>query len=308
MAYLDSSEKRHSQFMPAIITATNLVKQYPGVLAVDHINLAIPQGICFGLLGPNGAGKTTTIEMLEGIHAPTSGTVLYKGEPLGARYREEVGIQFQHTALQEFLTVRETLEFFERLYHQTMQISEVIELCSLTEILERDTRKLSGGQRQRLLLALALINDPDLIFLDEPTTGLDPQARRNFWDLVKLVKSRNKTIVLTTHYMEEAYALCDEIAIMDKGRIVSQGTPTQLLSEHFGDVVLQIPHAHAQGKLLALGLNAIQAGDLLEIRTNRLHDTLQQLIENGINLDQLRIRAWTLEDLFINVTGKALQP
>lgn len=294
--------------MSPIITATDLVKQYPGVLAVAGINLAIPKGICFGLLGPNGAGKTTTIEMLEGIHLPTSGKVLYKGEPLGTRYREEVGIQFQHTALQEFLTVRETLELFERLYQKTLPIPELIELCSLADILERDTRKISGGQRQRLLLALALINDPDLIFLDEPTTGLDPQARRNFWDLVKLVKSRNKTIVLTTHYMEEAYALCDEIAIMDKGRIVSQGTPTHLLSEHFGDVVLQIPGADAGNKLGELGLNAVQAGDLMEIRTNRLHDTLQQLIEKGINLDRLRIRAWTLEDLFINVTGKALSP
>lgn len=292
--------------MPPIITATDLVKQYPGVRAVDGINLEIPQGICFGLLGPNGAGKTTTIEMLEGIHQPTSGTVLYKGEPLGARYREEVGIQFQHTALQDFLTVRETLKFFERLYADTLPINEVIELCSLTDILDRDTRKLSGGQRQRLLLALALINDPDLIFLDEPTTGLDPQARRNFWDLVKLVKSRNKTIVLTTHYMEEAYALCDEIAIMDKGRIVSQGTPQQLLTEHFGDVVLQIPGDEAGAKLIELG--AVPAGDLYELKTNRLHHTLQQLMEQGINLDRLRIRAWTLEDLFINVTGKGHKP
>lgn len=290
--------------MQAIITATDLVKQYPGVRAVDGINLEIPKGICFGLLGPNGAGKTTTIEMLEGIHQPTSGAVLYKGEPLGARYREEVGIQFQHTALQDFLTVRETLKFFERLYTETLPIEEVIELCSLTDILDRDTRKLSGGQRQRLLLALALINDPDLIFLDEPTTGLDPQARRNFWDLVKLVKSRNKTIVLTTHYMEEAYALCDEIAIMDKGRIVSQGTPQQLLTEHFGDVVLQIPGDDAGGKLMQMDIGAVPAGELFEIKTNRLHHTLQQLMDNGINLDRLRIRAWTLEDLFINVTGK----
>ena len=290
--------------MSDIITATNLVKQYPGVRAVDGINLSIPQGICFGLLGPNGAGKTTTIEMLEGIHLPTSGIVHYKGEPLGARYREEVGIQFQHTALQEFLTVRETLQFFERLYHETMPMAEIIELCSLTDILNRDTRKLSGGQRQRLLLGLALVNDPELIFLDEPTTGLDPQARRNFWDLVKLVKSRSKTIVLTTHYMEEAYALCDEIAIMDKGRIVSQGTPQQLLTEHFGDVVLQIPGEDAGSRLMEMNIGAVPAGELFELKTNRLHHTLQQLMENGINLDRLRIRAWTLEDLFINVTGK----
>ena len=292
--------------MSPIIVANNLVKQYPGVTAVAGLNLSIPAGICFGLLGPNGAGKTTTIEILEGIHLPTSGTVLYKGEPLGTRYREEVGIQFQHTALQEFLTVHETLELFERLYQKTLPIPELIELCSLEDILERDTRKISGGQRQRLLLALALINDPDLIFLDEPTTGLDPQARRNFWDLVNLVKSRKKTIVLTTHYMEEAYALCDEIAIMDKGQIVSQGTPAQLLADHFGDVILQIPSDDAGSNLSSLGLNAVQSGDLLEIRTNRMHHTLQQLIESGVNLDRLRIRAWTLEDLFINVTGKKI--
>lgn len=294
--------------MTPIISVKHLVKHYPGVVAVDGIELSIPPGICFGLLGPNGAGKTTTIEILEGIHLPTSGTVLYKGEPLGSRYREEVGIQFQHTALQEFLTVRETLELFERLYHRTVPIPELIELCALADILNRDTRKLSGGQRQRLLLALALINDPDLIFLDEPTTGLDPQARRNFWDLVKLVKSRNKTIVLTTHYMEEAYALCDEIAIMDKGRIVSQGTPAQLLSQHFGDVVLQIPRSDSGSNLSGLGLTVVDAGDLLEISTSRLHHTILQLIENGVNLDRLRIRAWTLEDLFINVTGKTLRP
>jgi len=290
--------------MNPIISANKLTKHYPGVVAVDGIDLAIPQGICFGLLGPNGAGKTTTIEMLEGIHLPTSGTVMYKGELLGTRYREEVGIQFQHTALQEFLTVRETLELFERLYHHTLPISELIALCSLDDILNRDTRKLSGGQRQRLLLALALINDPELIFLDEPTTGLDPQARRNFWDLVKLVKSRNKTIVLTTHYMEEAYALCDEIAIMDKGHIVSQGTPAQLLSDHFGDVVLQIPRTDAGSRIFDLGLNVADAGDMVEVSSSSLHQTLQQMMENGVNLDRLRIRAWTLEDLFINVTGK----
>ena len=293
--------------MIPIITATNLVKHYTGVKAVDGVSFAIPKGICFGLLGPNGAGKTTTIEMLEGIHLPTSGSVLYKGEPLGSRYREEVGIQFQHTALQEFLTVRETLALFERLYHRTIPIPELIELCNLADILNRDTRKLSGGQRQRLLLALALINDPDLIFLDEPTTGLDPQARRNFWHLVTLVKSRNKTIVLTTHYMEEAYALCDEIAIMDKGKIVSQGTPAQLLSDHFGDVVLQIPKSDAGARVFDLELSLVEAADFVEVRTNRLHHTLQQLMENGVNLDRLHIRSWTLEDLFINVTGKAVK-
>jgi ABC-2 type transport system ATP-binding protein len=293
--------------MPPIISATGLTKHYPGVIAVDSIDLSIRQGICFGLLGPNGAGKTTTIEILEGIHQPTSGTVHYKGEPLAARYREEVGIQFQHTALQEFLTVRETLEMFERLYQHTFPIAELVELCSLSEIWNRDTRKLSGGQRQRLLLALALINDPEVIFLDEPTTGLDPQARRNFWDLVTLVKSRNKTVILTTHYMEEAYALCDEIVIMDKGRIVAQGTPAQLLSDNFGDVILQIPREDAGSKVFESGLDITHAADFLEIKTGSVHQTMQKLIASGVNLNRLRIRSWTLDDLFISVTGKSLR-
>ena len=156
-----------------------------------------------------------------------------------------------------------------------------------------------------MLLALALINDPEIIFLDEPTTGLDPQARRNFWELVTLVKSRNKTIILTTHYMEEAYALCDEIAIMDKGRIVSQGTPAQLLAEHFGDVVLQIPKEDAGGKVFESGLNITHSADFLEIKTGSIHQTVVALLACGANLDRLQIRSWTLDDLFINVTGNS---
>ncbi|MEK6749516.1 MAG: ABC transporter ATP-binding protein [Pseudomonadota bacterium] len=293
--------------MNVILQATGLIKRYPGLTAVDGISLTIRPGICFGLLGPNGAGKTTTIEMLEGIHAPTQGTILYKGEPLGARYRQEVGIQFQHTALQEFLTVRETLTMFSKLYERTASAAELIELCALGEFLDRDTRKLSGGQRQRLLLAVALINDPELVFLDEPTTGLDPQARRNFWDLVSLVKSRGKTVVLTTHYMEEAYALCDEIVIMDKGKIMAQGTPVQLLTEHFGDVVIQLPKTDVGTRLANTPLQGVEGGDFIEIQTHELHTALTTLIAAGVSLAQLRIRAWTLEDLFIALTGKGLR-
>ncbi len=227
--------------MAPVLEAQHIVKTYPGLTAVDDVSLAIGQGVCFGLLGPNGAGKTTLIEIMEGIKPFDSGTTLYKGAPVDAHFRKEAGIQFQATSLQEFLTVRETLRLFRHLYPRTMDLDEVIKLCSLEEFLDRDTRKLSGGQRQRLLMALAIINDPEVLFLDEPTTGLDPQSRRNFWDLINLVKSRNKTIVLTTHYMDEAYTLCDEIAIMDHGRLIARGTPAQLLKDHFGNVVLQFP-------------------------------------------------------------------
>jgi ABC-2 type transport system ATP-binding protein len=293
--------------MAPIIEIHNMIKTYPGVRAVDGVSLSIEQGICFGLLGPNGAGKTTLIEIVEGILRPDAGDTLYKGTPVGARFRKEAGIQFQVTSLQEFLTVRETLRLFKNLYPRTMDILEVIRLCSLDEFLDRDTRKLSGGQRQRLLMALALINDPEVLFLDEPTTGLDPQARRNFWDLISLVRSKGKTIVLTTHYMDEAYALCDEIAIMDRGKIISQGTPEQLLKEHFGDVVLQFPDEDVEGKLEGLSLCVSKQPGWCEIQTHDVDGTIRLLLDRGVSLSRMNVRSWSLEDLFIALTGKDLR-
>jgi len=228
--------------MPIALEARDLVKEYPGVTAVAGVSFSVPEGICFGLLGPNGAGKTTTVEIIEGVTRSTSGEVYYYGEIAGARFRQEAGIQFQNTALQDYLTVRETIEMFRSLYERQANLDDIIEQCSLADLLDRDNRKLSGGQRQRLLLAVALVNRPRLIFLDEPTTGLDPQARRNFWDLVKNIRAGGATIVLTTHYMDEAQILCDEIAIMDAGKIVTQGAPNDLLSEKYGDELINLPH------------------------------------------------------------------
>ena len=268
--------------MAPIIEIKNLSKAYPGVKAVDSVSLSIERGICFGLLGPNGAGKTTLIEIVEGVQNPDAGGALYKGAPAGDRFRKEAGIQFQVTSLQEFLTVRETLRLFKNFYPRTMGMEEVIRLCSLEEFLDRDARKLSGGQRQRLLMALALINDPEVLFLDEPTTGLDPQARRNFWDLISMIRSKGKTIVLTTHYMDEAYTLCDEIAIMDHGRIIAQGTPELLLKEHFGDVVLQLPEEDVNGKLDGLSLCVSKQPGWCEIQTHDVDATIRMLLERGV--------------------------
>ena len=293
--------------MAPIIEVKDLVKTFPGVKAVDNVSLTIEQGICFGLLGPNGAGKTTLIEIVEGIRPPDSGGTLYKGAPVGARFRKEAGIQFQVTSLQEFLTVRETLRLFKNFYPRTMGMDEVVRLCALEEFLDRDTRKLSGGQRQRLLMALAIINDPEVLFLDEPTTGLDPQSRRNFWDLINLIKSRDKTIILTTHYMDEAYTLCDEIAIMDRGRIVAQGTPEHLLKEHFGDVVLQFPAEDVDGRLEGLGLCTSEQREWCEIQTHDVDTTIRTLLERGVSLSRMNMRSWSLEDLFIALTGKDLR-
>jgi len=293
--------------MAPILEANNILKTYPGLRAVDDVSLAIEHGVCFGLLGPNGAGKTTLIEIMEGIRPFDSGTILYKDAPVDGKFRLEAGIQFQVTSLQEFLTVRETLKLFRDLYPKTMDLDEVVKLCSLEEFLDRDTRKLSGGQRQRLLMALAIINDPEVLFLDEPTTGLDPQSRRNFWDLINLVKSRNKTIVLTTHYMDEAYTLCDEIAIMDHGKLIARGTPAHLLKEHFGDVVLQFPKEDVAGKLEGLRLCTATRAGWCEIQTHDVDLTIKTLLEHGVSLKRMNMRSWSLEDLFIALTGRELR-
>jgi ABC-2 type transport system ATP-binding protein len=291
--------------MSAILTVRDLRKHYPGVKAVDGVSFDVEEGLCLGLLGPNGAGKSTTVEMLEGLVKPTSGEIHYRGRPLDAEYRERVGMQFQNTALQDFLTVRENLKFFRALYRSGPPIEQLIEACRLEEFLDRDHRKLSGGQRQRMLLAIALVNDPDLVFLDEPTTGLDPQARRNFWELVQAIKARGKTVVLTTHYMEEAYLLCDDIAIMDHGRVIARGSPQQLLADNFNDSVLELPLAEVDGRVLELPL--VRHADRVEIMSADVNGTVQQLLAAGLSLAQLKIRPRTLEDLFLQLTGTELR-
>lgn len=288
-----------------LLEVRDLVKHYPKVKAVNGVSFALRAGSCFGLLGPNGAGKTTTVEILEGVLAPTSGEVLYKGTPSGARFRREAGIMFQSTALQDFISVRETLEMFAHLYPTNADLDELIKRCNLGGYLDQDNRKLSGGQRQRLLLAVALVNDPDILFLDEPTTGLDPQARRNFWDLIESIKADGKTVLLTTHYMDEAYVLCDEIAIMDHGKIIAQGTPKDLLEAHFNDVILQLPRLAFGDQ--ALPESAQQREDMVEITTHDVNQTIAGLIASGISLAKLRIRSRNLDDLFLELTGRELR-
>jgi ABC-2 type transport system ATP-binding protein len=293
--------------MIPILEVRNLVKRYPSVSAVDGISFSVPEGICFGLLGPNGAGKTTTIEMMESILAPTSGEILYRGEPIGPRFREEAGILFQKTALQDFLTVRQTLALFRGLYDRGLDVEDVIRLCALEKLAGRDNRKLSGGQQQRLLLAIALVNDPAILFLDEPTTGLDPQARRNFWELIQSIKARNKTIILTTHYMDEAELLCDDIAIMDGGKIIARGGPRQLLQEHFDEVLLDLPREDFPDAARQLPLKIMDSSDRVEIATHDLETTLRVLMDAHVPLKHLRIRPPNLEDLFLDLTGKELR-
>jgi ABC-2 type transport system ATP-binding protein len=286
----------------------HLIKHFAAVKAVNDISFSVPKGTCLGLLGPNGAGKTSTIEMLEGISKPDSGEILFNGEPLGTSFREQAGIMFQSTALQEFITVSETLQLFSTLYKHTTPVNDLVKNCSLKDFLNRDTRKLSGGQRQRLLLAIALINDPEIIFLDEPTTGLDPQARRNFWSLIRNIKLQKKTVIMTTHYMEEAYELCDEIIIMDYGIIIAQGTPKSLLAKHYNDVILQLPVSEKLLNLLTIHSARIKVhNNIVEILSGDLSMTLDMLQSQAISLTGLRIRERTLDDLFLELTGKEIR-
>jgi ABC-2 type transport system ATP-binding protein len=292
---------------PPLLRVDNLVKRYADNTAVDGVSFNVLEGSCFGLLGPNGAGKTTTIEIMEGILAPTAGSVRYRGAPLGERFRAEAGILFQKTALQDFLTVRQTLAMFRGLYDHGLSVDEVIRLCALEKLLERDNKKLSGGQLQRLLLGVALVNDPAILFLDEPTTGLDPQARRRFWELVESIKAQRKTIILTTHYMEEAQLLCDEIVIVDHGKIIAQGSPHALLRQHFKAVLLELPTEDWTAAGRDLGLTFFEAAGRVELTTNDLEGTMRTLMQSGVSLAHLRIRPPNLEDLFLELTGKDLR-
>ncbi len=293
--------------MTIALEARNLRKHYPGVVAVDGVSFTVSEGICFGLLGPNGAGKTTTVEIIEGVTAASSGEVYYYGEIAAQKFRQEAGIQFQNTALQDFITVRETIEMFSALYERQANIEEIIEQCSLGDLLDRDNRKLSGGQRQHLLLAVALVNRPRLVFLDEPTTGLDPQARRNFWDLVKSIRARGATVLLTTHYMDEAQVLCDEIAIMDAGKIVTQGSPEELLQKQYDGLIIELPVSDLTGDLAGVEHTVLDKLGIVEVVTTDVSASLQQLSPHLTNLNRIKIRQPNLEDLFLDLTGHRLR-
>lgn len=289
--------------MSTILEVRNLYKSYGSVHAVNGVSFAIDEGICFGLLGPNGAGKTTTIEMMEGILGADQGDILFRGVPIDARFKEKVGIQFQSTALPEYITVRETLELFSAFYPDPRPLDEVVRLCSLGDLINRDNQKLSGGQRQRLLLGIAIIPRPELIFLDEPTTGLDPQARRNFWELIEGIKAENTTVILTTHYMEEAESLCERVAIMDRGKILEDDVPAKLIAKHFSGALVRVPVTEPPN--LPPGATVRESG--IEIVSSDLDRTLKELVDSKLNLEGLTIHKPDLEDLFIKLTGSSLR-
>jgi ABC-2 type transport system ATP-binding protein len=290
-----------------LLEVSHLVKRYKDLLAVDRVGFAIDRGTCFGLLGPNGAGKTTTIEMIEGIVAPTAGEIRYKGAPRDATFREEIGIQFQQTGLLAFLTVFETLQTLQGLYRRRRDLASLVAQCGLGDVRDQMNDKISGGQRQRLLLALALINDPELLFLDEPSTGLDPQARRNLWDIIRDIKAQGKTIILTTHYMEEAQALCDHVAIMDHGRIIARGTPLELIRQHCEGITIVLPEDGFHGPVEAVAAHFHRVNGHVEIQTTDTHECLRRLMAGGVDITGLTVRSPNLEDVFLNLTGRKLR-
>jgi ABC-2 type transport system ATP-binding protein len=295
-------------------------KSYPDVVAVDGLDLDVRAGECFGLLGPNGAGKTTTIEICEGLTAPDSGDVIV----LGRRWtehprelRERLGIQLQETQLSEKLTVEETIRLFRSFFRDGREVSEVIRLVQLEEKQTSRVGGLSGGQKQRLALACALVGDPELLFLDEPTTGLDPQARRQLWDLIEQFRAEGRTIVLTTHYMDEAERLCDRVAIMDHGKVIALGTPRELIRARCAEHVVTFSAAHA-GRIDLRTLRAIDG--VLDARSENggfqldvaeLHRAVPALLgalnERGIEMNELQTRSATLEDVFVSLTGRHLR-
>ena len=290
-----------------ILEVQHLQKRYKNVIAVMDVSFQVEQGSCFGLLGPNGAGKTTTMEIIENIIEPTGGTVLYRGSERNDSFRQEIGIQFQHTSLLNFLSVRETLLCDRRLYKNPEDIDWLIRRCDLEPILQQRNNQLSGGQRQRLMLALALVNRPELIFLDEPSTGLDPQSRRYLWDIVQEIKNDGKTIIMTTHSMEEAQHLCDTIAIMDNGLIIAEGRPAQLIAAHCRTNTITLPQTAVDGKLSALDLDHKRAGSSVYISTTNVDETLTKLISAQVDLSEMSVQSPNLEDVFLTLTGKQLR-
>ncbi len=307
--------------MGVAVRCHNLVKTYDGsVEAVRGLDLEILSGECFGLLGPNGAGKTTTIEILEGLLAQTAGEVEILGKTWNAHsreLREVLGISLQETRLSEKLTVRETLELFASFYRQPRSTDEVMEEMALTEKAGSWVGKLSGGQRQRLAVATALVANPKILFLDEPTTGLDPQSRRQLWDTIREFQSRGGTILLTTHYMDEAERLCDRISIIDHGQAIASGTPTHLIEELGGRQMVEFdatdndPGAKEVWRSLP-GVEAVHeesGGMVLSVRET--HETIPPLLaalqKRGARLLRLTTRQASLEDVFVHLTGRHLR-
>jgi ABC-2 type transport system ATP-binding protein len=299
------------------IKVKNLVKEYPGIKAVNNVSFTVHQGEIFGMLGPNGAGKTTTIECIEGFRQPDGGYLEVLGlDPHkdGYQLRERIGVQFQSAALPERIKVWEALDLFADFYQRSLDWESLLEQIGLSDKKDAYIAKLSGGQKQRVFIALALINDPDLVFLDELTTGLDPQARRAMWDMVMAIKERGKTVFLTTHFMEEAERLCDRVAIIDRGQIVAFDTPQNLIDSLEADyrVVFEAVKAFDEKMLQSIpGVVRVERlGERIVVygqKEGLLSSVVDGLERIGTPFNNLRTEQPSLEDVFLTLTGKEMR-
>jgi ABC-2 type transport system ATP-binding protein len=301
-----------------IIDVKGIVKNYGTFQAVKGVHFQVRKGEIFGLLGPNGAGKTTTLEMLVGLRKPDEGTAVIGTYDIlreMSKVKELIGVQLQSTSLFELLTVEEILKMYASFYPSHISISQIIDDMLLTEKRKSRIKGLSGGQKQRLAIALALVHDPQVVFLDEPTTGLDPQARRTLWDIVLQLKEKGKTIVMTTHYMDEAHILCDRIAIMDQGELIDLDTPTELVKSLQSDSALEFRIVDQVEDIDFSTIDGVkEVGNRKEVYvlyTDHLQTTLTSLIhfasEKNLQLVDLQTRTATLEDVFIHKTGRSLR-
>lgn len=304
--------------MADIITVNKLKKQYGNFTAVDEVSFVVHQGETFGILGPNGAGKTTTLEMMEGLKMITSGQVVLDDKDVATHSREVksiIGVQLQASSFFDGLNLLELLDTFGALYGQEVDARELLREVQLEEKAKSRVKELSGGQKQRLSIAVALVNKPKVVFLDEPTTGLDPQARRNLWDLIAIIKKRGVTIVLTTHYMEEAEVLCDRIAIMDHAKIIALDTPVGLIHQADTGATIEFHVEHPLGtdELRTLpGADEVKAeGHTIRIKTKVPAHTLPALFahaqQRGMVIQNMQMHQATLEDVFLKFTGHTLR-
>ena len=302
----------------AVVEVRRLYKYYGDIRAVDGLSFEVESGEIFGMLGPNGAGKSTTVEIVEGIRKMDRGEVRVLGlDPRAdsAKLRNIIGIQLQATSLYSRLNVREHLRMFGRLYERSRDPEEIIDLVGLRERVSGLAKDLSGGQQQRLSVGLALINDPEVVFLDEPTTGMDPQARRHLWDVVTAMREQGKTVLLTTHYMEEAEYLCDRVAIVDHGKIIALDRPRKLIAEHFAESTITfVPDGETdleELRRLPAVTNAMSVNGTVELFSADIPATIGALLahatENEIQIADLHVRRATLEDVFLKLTGRGIR-
>ena len=304
--------------MSKAVEVKDLTKRYGDLIAVNKINFSIERGEIFGLLGPNGAGKTTTVEMIEGLRKPDSGTIevcdidVSKGTD---KVKEIIGVQLQTTTIYDRIRVGEVIDLFGGYYQKSLPTAEILDLVSLNDKKNNYIHTLSGGQKQRVALALAIVNDPEVLFLDEPTTGLDPQARRNVWDIIEGLRRKGKTIILTTHYMEEAERLCDRIGIIDHGIIIALDSTRDLIAKQNIESAIEFTttdHIEKDFFQKVSGVTKItQDGNMFILHTPKSSLVLAELTrlseENGFNLENISVRKATLEDVFLSLTGRRLR-